>query len=88
MCSVSLMDDSRLMEIDIKIDSITMTVLNVYMPYDRGNNIEEYQSYLAKVDSTLSENHYACTMGDFNANILSDTHRFGTELMSLSFCIV
>ena len=32
------------------------------MPYDNGNNIEEYQSYLVKVDSKLSENHYACLM--------------------------
>ena len=43
MCSVSLMDDSRLMAIEIKIDGITMTILNVYMPYDNGNNIEEFQ---------------------------------------------
>ena len=82
MCSVSLMDDSRLMAIEIKIDGITMTILNVYMPYDNGNNIEEYQSYLVKVDSKLSENHYACAMRDFNANVLSDTHRFGTELIN------
>ena len=51
------MDDSRLMAIEIKIDGIIMTILNVYMPYDNGNNIEEYQSYLVKVDSKLSENH-------------------------------
>ena len=59
-----------------------MTILNVYMSYDNGNNIEEYQSYLVKVDSKLNENHYACEMGDFNANVLSDTHRFGTELIN------
>ena len=82
MCLVSLMDDSRLMSVEMKIDGITMTILNVYMPYDNGNNIEEYQSYLVKVDSKLSENHYACAMGDFNANVLSDTHRFGTELIN------
>ena len=76
------MDDSRLMAIEIKIDGIIMTILNVYMPYDNGNNIEEYQSYLVKVDSKLSENHYACAIGDFNTNVLSDTHRFGNELIN------
>ena len=76
------MDDSRLMAIEIKIDGITMSILNVYMPYNNGNNIAEYQSYLVKVDSKLSENLYACAIGDFNANVLSDTHRFGTELIN------
>ena len=54
----------------------------MYICHDNGNNIEEYQSYLVIVDSKVSENHYACAMGDFNANVLSDAQRFGTELIN------
>ncbi len=79
LCSISLMDDPRLLEITIDIGGIKLSVLNAYLPFDDGSNMEEYQSYLAKIDNCLETCHYSCAIGDFNANI-SGNSRFGTEL--------
>ena len=38
----------------------------------------------AKIDVKIGESYYACAIGDFNANIGSNDHRFGKEL--LGFC--
>ncbi len=84
LCSISLMDDSRLMGIDINIDSTVLSLLNVYLPYDDGTNLGEFQSYLAKIACKLGDSHYACAIGDYNANISCQNHRFGTELISFS----
>ena len=53
LCTVTLTDDSRLMQIDVKINSQIITLLNLYLPYDNGTNLDEFQMYLSKVDSTL-----------------------------------
>ena len=44
--------------------------------------MDEYQAYLLKIESELSKQDYSCTIGDFNANISSSSHRFGRELVS------
>ena len=41
--------------------------------------------YLSKVDSILSSNPYSCAIGDYNANICSDSSRFGQKLVQ--FCV-
>ena len=63
---MTLTDDSRLMQIDVKINSQIITLLNVYLPYDNGTNLDEFQMYLSKVDSILTTNHCReseCTLG-------------------------
>ena len=42
------------------------------------------RDYLAKIDVQIGRSYYACAIGDFNANISSNDHRFGKEL--LDFC--
>ena len=45
LCTVTLTDDSRLMQIDVKINSQIITLLKVYLPYDNGTNLDEFQMY-------------------------------------------
>ena len=79
--SVQSMDDDRLLSISIKIGSgASLELLNVYLPYDDGSNLEKYQSYMTKLEDKLSESVFSCAMGDFNANILQQNNRFGQEL--------
>ena len=82
ICKVLLMDDPRLMTIEINVNGAILSFLNVYLPYDNGNNINEYQAYLRKIESELSKQHCSCAIGDFNANFTSSSHRFGRELVS------
>jgi len=84
LCSVFFTEDSRIMGINVKSDNIIFTLLNVYLPYDNGSNLDEYQSYLSNIEGRLGDSHYACAIGDFNANICNENHRFGNEL--IDFC--
>ena len=84
-CSVITTDDDRLMQIDVNVDNQIMKFVNLYLPYDNGTNLDEYQMYLNKVDSMLSSNPYSCALGDYNANIRSDSSRFGQKLTQ--FCV-
>ena len=81
LCSTSPMNDSRMMALDINILGTKVSILNVYLPYDDGVNIDSYRSYLAKIDVQIGDSYYACAIGDFNANISSNNHRFGKELL-------
>jgi exonuclease III len=83
-CKVSELDDDRLLKIDICHGNRTITLLNVYLPYDDGSNLQEYQQYVSKIDSIISDNPYTCAIGDFNANIKDSSSRFGNEL--IHFC--
>ena len=49
--------------------------------YDNGLNLTDYQMYLSKIDSVISENPFSCAIGDFNANIRDNISRFGRELI-------
>ena len=83
-CNVKPLDDPRLLLLEITLNNEQcLLLLNVYLPYDDGSNLEEYQMYLAKVSSYL-DGIYAAAFGDFNGNIISNNHRFGKELVQ--FC--
>ena len=84
ICKVELLDDNRLLLCEIKTGRVTYGLINVYLPYDNGSNIEEYRYYLAKVDSIIREYTHAAAIGDFNGNTNSEHHRFGAELKA--FC--
>ena len=68
------------MSIDLVIENATLSILNVYLPYDDGNNLDEYTMYLGKITSFLEANPYSCVCGDFNADTLNMS-RFGAELV-------
>ena len=65
-------------------------LLNVYLPYNCDDNIDEYKYYIAKIDSIITgyASPYIYVIGDFNAHVSSDSppnrHKFGSELQS--FC--
>ena len=48
LCSISLMNDSRMMAFDVSILGTKLSILNVYLPYDDGANMDIYQSYLGE----------------------------------------
>ena len=61
-----------------------MSVIGECVPFDDdGSNLEEYQMYLAKV-STCLDGIYSAAFSDVNGNIISNSHRFGKELVQ--FC--
>ena len=62
LCSVSLMNDSGIMALDISILGTKLTILNVYLPYDDGVNMDIYQSYLAKIDVQIGRSYYSCAI--------------------------
>ena len=82
--SVSVMDDDRLMRVDISNNNRIISIFNVYLPYDDGSNRDEFQMYLGKIDSELSNWPYSCAIGDFNANTRDGSSRFGQEF--IRFC--
>ena len=45
-CSVSVMDDDRLMRVNINNGNRILSVFNVYLPYDDGSNRDEFEMYL------------------------------------------
>ncbi len=83
-CTVENLDDTRLMLCKITNGAHTTSFLNVYLPCDSGDNLDDYSFYLSKVDSMLRDDTHTAAIGDFNANISHDHHRFGKELKS--FC--
>ena len=91
MCKIIKYADNRIMGIEIVLNNVKMLILNVYLPYDKGDNFDEYQFYLYKIDNIISNYNspYAMVLGDFNANTYgmehgTVNHRFGNEL--LKFC--
>ena len=72
------------MQIHVKINDQIITLLNVYLPYDNGTNLDEFQMYLSKVDSILTNNPHSCATGDYNANIRADSSRFGWKLIQFA----
>lgn len=85
-------DDSRILGIEVKNNNTKILFLNVYLPYDKGDNLEDFLYYLYKINDII-ENYdtpYVYALGDFNADtsgIFHDDikHRFGNELTK--FCI-
>ena len=68
-----------------------LLILNVYLPYCKEDNQEEFLFYLSKIDHLIKQSGtpFVIVAGDYNANILPDpnnqiTHKFGKEL--LKFC--
>ena len=78
-------DETRLMGIDLKCGTYSYHILNIYMPFDCNDNIDEFTYYLYKIDTAFKNNHTVFNMavGDFNSDILRSSV-FGKELTK--FC--
>jgi hypothetical protein len=85
-CKVITYDDNRIMGLELVSEHKKVLLLNVYLPYDDGTNlsVQNYQQYLSKLESIMSEysSSYCASIGDFNANVSVNGHRFGKELKS------
>ena len=58
-----------------------MYIFNVYLPYDKLDNEEEYIDRLAKLHNILAEcdSTYVAVVRDYNANVLK-------KKLTLQFC--
>jgi hypothetical protein len=91
-CKYVDLSDERLMAIEITSNDKSILLLNIYMPYDCDDNVDEFLLYLSKVDSIVEDHStpYVLCFGDFNANLIKDHYnklhkRFGVELDN--FCL-
>ena len=62
------------------VNNKRISLINVYLPYDDGSNLDEFYYYLTEIDSALCNNPISCTVGDFNADVFNYSHRFGAAL--------
>ena len=54
MCNILPFDDPRLMGIEVNCDAKKILLLNVYLPYDNGDNCDDYMYYLAMINSVTN----------------------------------
>ena len=69
-------DYDWVVSIEIVYDTKKMYVFNVYLPYDKNYNEEEYLDRLMKLHNLLAECDSTCVtvVGDYNANVLKKTN--------------
>jgi exonuclease III len=90
ICKVIDCDDNRILGLEINNGGQKLLILNVYLPFDSGDNLDTFLFYLCKIESMISsyDTPYVLAFGDFNANISNSNgvrpSRFGREL--LNFC--
>ena len=78
------------MAIEVQCEDCTLLFVNIYMPFCCESNLPDFMYYLGKINSVVNDckNPYVFILGDFNANVSSDTvgnrHKFGVELQD--FC--
>ena len=76
-------DEKRILGLEMNVDGKAQLILNVYLPYCKAENHDDFIMYLAKLDSIVSQSNtpYVYIIGDFNADICNRTkHRFGEDL--------
>jgi len=78
-------DDNRILGLELKTNSHVFLFLSVYLPYECDIFYDDYCFYLNKIQCIIetASTPYTFVLGDFNANISSDSV-FGTEL--IDFC--
>jgi len=90
MCKTIEYGDPRILGVEITSATSKILILNVYLPYDNGDNYDDYLYYLHMINNIITDfpSCYSFICGDFNANANSlhvqSTHRFGREL--IQFC--
>ena len=78
-------EDSRILGLEFKCNNVILLFLCVYLPYECDMFYDDYNFYLDKIKTIIvsAETPYVFVLGDFNADIQSDSV-FGTELVE--FC--
>ena len=73
------------MGFDINFGTILYHIMNVYMPFDCNDNMNDFIYYFYKIDTVFKNNHtvYNTAIGDFNSDLLRSS-MFGGELCK--FC--
>jgi hypothetical protein len=77
LVSVSILDlqDIRLIGVKIKCGDRQIAFLNVYLPVDCAQNIDDFLFYLSKIEDFMDNySPYAAVLGDFNTNLLQNSH--------------
>ena len=72
--SIVLLDDERLLGLQVTCNGgTTITLFNIYLPYDCPDNRELFEEYMGKISSLVEESstNCLCFIGDFNV----DPHR-------------
>ena len=73
-CDIVKFDDNRLLGIEVKLlnqgADIQLLFVNIYMPYDCPDNVDEYIQYLARINEiiVMHPTPYVYIIGDLNAN--------------------
>ena len=82
---IKLEDETKLMDFDIDFGIILYHILNVYMPFDCNDNMNDFMYYLYKIDTVFKNNHtvYNMVILDFISDLLR-LSMFGRELCK--FC--
>ena len=77
-CSWSNLDNS-ILGLKLKMENISINVINVYLPYCSHANIDKYLAYLSKLNTMCetADHSCLCVLGDFNAG---DNNMFGQVL--------
>ena len=85
ICEIVDYKDDHFLGIVIKSGNQSILLLNVYLPFDCANNLDDFMFCLARIDSFITDfqSPYVYACGDFNANLLAKS-RFGKEFVN--FC--
>jgi endonuclease/exonuclease/phosphatase family metal-dependent hydrolase len=81
-CKVVKMPTRRLMSLHIDNRQHSMNLINVYMPCDHTDNLDEFLELLSYLRTAIDESDapYVSMIGDFNANTLATNALFANEL--------
>ena len=83
-CGKKTLVVASIMGIEFHSDSNVILFLNVYMPCDSRDNLDDFLFYLFNINNLIEDHpgsHY-CITGDFNSNIINGCNSlFGRELI-------
>lgn len=89
-CCITEYNDPRIIGIELTKQDTAILLVNVYLPYDKKDNMEQYIYYLSLINSIVTDykSPLVYIIGDYNADLSQHqgpvVHRFGKEL--LRFC--
>jgi exonuclease III len=68
--------DARLIGISVTCGNKQIALLNVYLPVDSSQNMDNFMFYLSKIGDFIDSHPtpYVAVIGDFNTNLLQNSH--------------
>ena len=78
-------NEDRIMGIEVNVETGKMLFLNVYMPFCKSENLDDFNFYINKVNNIIcsADTPVVYAIGDFNADVVKN-QMFGKELSK--FC--